>query len=69
MEASMSILSRDGLFTRQELLVLASLLGGLNIVLSLSMSALAFKAATGVDTLWVGRTSVAIQSGDFSIFL
>ncbi|KAF0639958.1 hypothetical protein FPSE5266_11080 [Fusarium pseudograminearum] len=52
-EASTAMLSRDGLFARRELLVPASLLGGLKAVLSLSTSALAFEAALAADTLWI----------------
>jgi hypothetical protein len=67
-KASTAMLSRDGLFARQELLVPVSLLGGLKVVLSLSKSALAFEAALAADTLWIGRTSVAVILGDFSLF-
>lgn len=59
-KASTVMLSRDGLFARQELLVPVPLLGGLKVVLSLSTSALAFEATLAAGTLWIGRTSVAV---------
>ncbi|KAI1676015.1 hypothetical protein KJE20_14403 [Pyrenophora tritici-repentis] len=60
-EAHTAMLSRDRLFAQQGLLVPAWLLGGLKVFLSLSMSALVFKAAPAADTLWVGRTSVSVS--------
>ncbi|EKJ68750.1 hypothetical protein FPSE_11081 [Fusarium pseudograminearum CS3096] len=60
-EASTAMLSRDGLFARRELLVPASLLGGLKAVLSLSTSALAFEAALAADTLWSVRVMYGPQ--------
>jgi hypothetical protein len=56
-EANTAMLSRDRLFARRGLLVLAWLLGGLNVFLSLRVSTL----DAVVDTLGEGRTSVSVS--------
>jgi hypothetical protein len=60
-EANTVMLSRDGLFARRGLLVLAWLLGGLKVFLSLSVSTLAVEAAPTEDAPWKGRTSVSVS--------
>jgi hypothetical protein len=52
-EASTVMLSQDGLFGRRGLLVLAWLLDGLKVFLSLSISVLAFEAEEAAGRLWV----------------
>jgi hypothetical protein len=60
-DANTAMLLRNGLFARRGLLLLAWLPGGLKVLLSLSISALALEAAPATDTLWIGRTSASVS--------
>lgn len=56
-EAKMAMQSREGLFDRRGPLAPLWLLGGLNVFLSLSDSALTVEPAPAADALWAGKTS------------